>query len=349
MSELAPPEATPSTGTPTTPRRRRGLAIVLGAIRWLVLLGLVAAMAVLWQEVQSINSIKIAFGDRLDEVRTRLAETRAAQMPATELERRLTSLQTELEATRQQAKSTALQVDPVLELLRQGRPAWYRAEAIYLMQMANQALQLRGDATAALRALWLADKNLETLGDPRFLPVRETLAREMTALRALPTVDLPGISLQLSTLAHDVEHWPLLRHVPDHWSASPTAAVDPQAPSMWQQWLAVLRNLLEIRRAEGPVAALASPELERLQRLQTILQIQAARLALLQRDGKTFHSELDGALGSLQTYFDAQDPAVQSARQQMEALRNIQIDPQRPDLSSSLGQLRALEAEMVMP
>jgi uroporphyrin-3 C-methyltransferase len=322
---------------------------MLSAIRWLVLLGLVAAMAVLWQEVQSINSIKIAFGDRLDEVRTRLAETRAAQMPATELERRLTSLQTELEATREQAKSTALQVDPVLELLRQGRPAWYRAEAIYLMQMANQALQLRGDATAALRALWLADKNLETLGDPRFLPVRATLASEMTALRALPTVDLPGISLQLSALAHEVEHWPLLRHVPDHWSASPTSAVDSQAPSMWQQWLAVLRNLLEIRRAEGPIAALASPELERLQRLQTILQIQAARLALLQRDGKTFHSELEGALGSLQTYFDVQEPAVQSARQQMEALRNIQIDPQRPDLSGSLAQLRALEAEMVMP
>ena len=349
MSELAPPEATPSTGTPATPRRRRGLAIVLGAIRWLVLLGLVAAMAVLWQEIQSINSIKIAFGDRLDEVRTRLAETRAAQMPATELERRLTSLQTELEATRQQAKSTALQVNPVLELLRQGRPAWYRAEAIYLMQMANQALQLRGDATAALRALWLADKNLEILGDPRFLPVRETLAREMTALRALPTVDLPGISLQLSTLARAVEHWPLLRHVPDHWSASPTAAADSQAPSIWQQWLAVLRNLMEIRRAEGPIAALASPELERLQRLQTILQIQAARLALLQRDGNTFHSELDSALGSLQTYFDAKDPAVQSARQQLEALRNTQIDPQRPDLSGSLSQLRALEAEMVMP
>jgi len=349
MSELAPPEATPSAGTPATPRRRRGLAIVLGAVHWLVLLGLVAAVAVLWQEVQSINSIKIAFGDRLDEVRTRLAETRAAQMPATELERRLTTLQTELEATRQQARSTALQVGPVLELLRQGRPAWYRAEAIYLMQMANEALQLRGDATAALRALWLADKNLETLGDPRFLPVRETLAREMAALRALPTVDLPGISLQLSALAHEVEHWPLLRHVPDHWSASPTAAGDSQAPSMWQQWRAVLRNLLEIRRAEGPVAALASPELERLQRLQTILQIQAARLALLQRDGKTFHSELEGALGSLKTYFDTQDPAVQSARRQLEALQNIQIDPQRPDLSGSLAQMRALEAEMVMP
>lgn len=349
MSELAPPEAAPSTGTPLPPRRRRGLAIVLGAIRWLVLIGLAAAMAVLWQEVQSINSIKVAFGDRLDEVRTRLAETRAAQMPATELERRLTSLQTELDATRQQAKSTALQVDPVLELLRQGRPAWYRAEAIYLMQMANQALQLRGDATAALRALWLADKNLEILGDPRFLPVRETLAREMAALRALPTVDLPGISVQLSTLAREVEHWPLLRHVPDHWSASPTAAVDSQAPSMRQQWLTVLRNLMEIRRAEGPIAALASPELERLQRLQTILQIQAARLALLQRDGNTFHSELDSALGSLQTYFDAKDPAVQSARQQLESLRETQIDPRRPDLSGSLTQLRALEAEMVMP
>ncbi|MGB3134947.1 MAG: uroporphyrinogen-III C-methyltransferase [Candidatus Macondimonas sp.] len=349
MSELAPPEATPSAGTKATTRRRRGLAIVLGAVRWLVLLGLLAAMAVLWQEVQGINSVKIAFGDRLDEVRTRLAETRAAQMPATELERRLTSLQTELEATRQQAKSTALQVDPVLELLRQGRPAWYRAEAIYLMQMANQALQLRGDATSALRALWLADKNLETLGDPRFLPVRETLAREMAALRALPTVDLPGISLQLSALAHEVEHWLLLRHVPDHWSASTSTAVDSQAPSMWQQWLGVLRNLLEIRRAEGPVAALASPELERLQRLQTILQIQAARLALLQRDGKTFQSELEGALSSLQTYFDVQDPAVQSARQQLKALQNVQIDPQRPDLSGSLAQMRALEAEMVMP
>ena len=320
----------------------------MGVIRWLVLLSLVAATALLWREVQDINSIKQAFSDRLDEVRTRLAETRAAQIPATELERRLTSLKSELDATQQQAQSTAQRMDPVLELLRQGRPAWYRAEAIYLMQMANESLQLRGDATSALRALWLADKDLEILGDPRFLPVRETLAKEMGALRAMPAVDLPGISLQLSALAREVEHWPLLRHVPDHWSAQPAAPETPAA-SWGQQWLAALRHLLEIRRAEGPIAALASPELERLQRLQTILQIQAARLALLQRDGGTFHSELDSALGSLQTYFDTQDPAVQAARQQLAGLRERQIDPRRPDLSGSLTQLRALDAEMVMP
>jgi len=73
MSELAP-RRQPIHGDAAPPRDVGASPIVLGAIRWLVLLGLVAAMAVLWQEVQSINSIKIAFGDRLDEVRTRLAE-----------------------------------------------------------------------------------------------------------------------------------------------------------------------------------------------------------------------------------------------------------------------------------
>ena len=349
MSEPAP-MVSPPTGAEPVRRPSRIWAFLVRLIRLAILFGMIVAIALLWQQVDDINSIRAAFGDRLDEVRTRLAETRAAQMPATELERRLTVLQTELDSTQEQARATARQVEPVLELLRQGRPAWYRAEALYLMQMANQALQLRGDAPAALRALWLADKNLEVLGDPRFLPVRETLAREMAMLRALPTVDVPGISLQLSTLAAGVEQWPLRHHVPSHWAANPPQAEQASRPAeLWGQFLAAMRQLIEIRRNEEPIAALVSPELERLQRLHTILQLQAARLALLQRDADTFRRELDSALGSLSTYFDLADPEVRSAREQLEALREMPIDPKRPDLSGSLAQLRTLEAEMVMP
>ncbi len=154
-------------------------------------------------------------------------------------------------------------------------------------------------------------------------------------------------------------HWQsLVAHPMGGWRNLGELALPTLAPTRRLLWCGIGGSLLPAEtlvRAFGDAEAfrhwvpLASPELERLQRLQTILQIQAARLALLQRDGKTFHSELEGALGSLQTYFDAQDPAVQSARQQLETLRNIQIDPQRPDLSGSLAQLRALEAEMVMP
>lgn len=348
MSESAYPVAPSSGGRPVS-RSRRILGFMIRLLRAFLLVAMVVAIVVLFEQVKDINAIRAAFGDRLDEVRTRVAELRAGQMPATEVERRLTALQTELRATREQAQATAQQVDPVLELLRQGRPAWYRAEAMYLMQMANEALQLRGDAAAALRALWLADRNLETLGDPRLLTVRETLAREMADLRALPTVDVPGISLQLSTLAAGVEQWPLRHRVPRRWAPSGSDAPADPGDSMWQQWLTHLRRLVEIRRDEGPIAALASPELERLQRLQTILQFQAARIALLQRDAATFRAELDGALGSLTQFFDEADPAVRAARQQLGVLREMPIDPKRPDLSASLTQMRALEARMVMP
>lgn len=348
MSASAASEASASAAVRPISRLRRMLGFVGRLLRVAIVLAMIAAIGVLWEQVEDINGIRAVFGDRLDEVRTRVAELRASQMPATEVERRLTALQTELEATREQARATARQVDPVLDLLRQGRPAWYRAEAIYLMQMANQALQLRGDAAAALRALWLADRNLETLGDPRFLPVRETLAREMAELRALPMVDVPGISLQLSTLAGAVEHWPLRHRVPSRWQAREAGSSSASEP-FWKQFLGQLRRLVEIRRAEEPIAALASPELERLQRLQTILQFQAARIALLQRDAATFRAELDGALGSLTQFFDEADPAVRAAREQLAALREMPIDPKRPDLSGSLTQMRELEAQMVMP
>ena len=48
-------------------------------------------------------------------------------------------------------------------------------------------------------------------------------------------------------------------------------------------------------------------------------------------------------------FFDESDPAVRAARQQLVALREMPIDPKRPDLSASLTQMRALEAQMVMP
>lgn len=240
-------------------------------------------------------------------------------------------------------------------LVEGGRAAWLRSEAGYLLQMANQALQLRGDVTTSLRALKLADRSLELLADPRLLPVRAALAEEMVALRAVAIADIEGIALQLSSLSAQSEQWPLTRHVPGPFTHG-TREIPPnggEARSPWQRFvssvLATLHSIVVIRRHDEPIATLAAPEIERLQRLQTKIALESARLALLQRNQDSFREQIRSAIHAIDDYFATDQPPVQSALAQLEEMWAAPLAPELPNLTQSLTLLRDFEASMVTP
>ncbi len=91
----------------------------------------------------------------------------------------------------------------------EGRDAWIKAEAASLLVAANEEIEIRADPALALKALQQADARLKLLPDPRLIAVRQEIAREINALRAVPQADIEGMAVVLTSLAESVGRLPL--------------------------------------------------------------------------------------------------------------------------------------------
>ena len=69
-----------------------------------------------------------------------------------------------------------------------------------MLAIASQQLQLAGNVRAALLALQLAEARLARADRPQFLPVRRALARDIERLKALPALDVAGMSARIDGL-----------------------------------------------------------------------------------------------------------------------------------------------------
>ena len=76
--------------------------------------------------------------------------------------------------------------------------AWSRAEALFLLELAQRRLTLERDVDTAVIALESADARLAALRDPSFVLVRQQIARDLQALRAVRQPDVAGILVRLA-------------------------------------------------------------------------------------------------------------------------------------------------------
>ncbi len=83
------------------------------------------------------------------------------------------------------------------------------AEVEQMLLNAAQQLQLSANVRAALIAMQSADARLQRMGRPSLRDLRNTIARDMDRLRALPNVDITGINHQLAKLIAAVDELPL--------------------------------------------------------------------------------------------------------------------------------------------
>jgi uncharacterized protein HemX len=229
----------------------------------------------------------------------------------------------------------------------QGRDAWIKAEAASLLLAANDQVQLNADPGLALKALAAADARLKLLSDPRLIPVRQQIAREESALRAVPQADITGMAAMLTTLMESAGHFPLKRVAPDKYSPHNASVQTPAHATLWQRFKAglgrLLRDIFTVRRHNQPVEPLLMPQQDYFLRQNLELRLAAARAALLQRDSAAFLSSAQLAHTWLQTYFNGDDPGVKAALTELQQMRQQQINPPLPDVSGSLRLLRRLE------
>ncbi|HDZ16041.1 MAG TPA: hypothetical protein ENI26_01580 [Methylophaga aminisulfidivorans] len=219
---------------------------------------------------------------------------------------------------------------------------WALQEVKYLLDIANQRALLAHDVTGAIQALSIADKQLESIADYKLHPLRALIAEEIMSLQSLASLDVTGMAIQLQVMANHVNDL-RVKKGPEVTSASSddlavTASSDTPAwkqaiSDIWQQ----LRSMVVIRHEQTGEAAVLVPEQRYFLYQNLRLQLESARLALLNADESSYKHSLSTTIDWLNHYFTGQqrDAMVNTLTNLSETDITIAI----PDISGSLNWL----------
>ena len=354
----APAEATVVPGsvevggtTPPAPAPHRPAATVTRTLLAAVAaLAIVAALAVWLDGRRTMQALRADVATRLAGVDSAGKATAAAQVQAaTELrdaQAKIALLEARIaESQAQQAALEALYRD-----LSPSRDEIALTEIEQVLLVASQQLQLAGNVPSALTALQLAEAKLQRLDRPQFMPLRRALARDIDQLKALPFVDVAGMTLKLDQALAAIDKLPLAmdERLPSP-PPDPAVADDPSWRRLLREMWGEIRQLVRIEVADRAAAPLVPPAQTYFLRQNLRLRLLSARIALLGHDDATFKADLAAADDWVKQYFDTRAKPVQALQANLKQLAATPMGAAVPDLARSLEALRTLRLAQDRP
>jgi len=291
---------------------------------------------------------------RYDRLRNQIADLRGVH---DRLDGRLQSLAADLESSRANWRSelrglreVPAQVDELgrsVEELRtrteSPQRAWVRADALYLLELAERRLELEGDVQTAIVAAESADARLATLDDPGLREVRAKLGAEIAALRAVPLPNLADVMSRIDRLEDAVPGLPVIgMPVSEVRRARREPAAESTLQRAWRRVGQAARDLVTLRRIEPATARLVTQEEDLLRRQHLELLLFSARVAAMRPDGAAFGQSLRAAGAWIEQYFDAAHPEVAAAQAEVAALGEVNIDPDLPRVGEARRLLQSV-------
>jgi uroporphyrin-3 C-methyltransferase len=331
------PSATPgNVGDPA--RRRRWLTGALFAV-------LAAAIAAIGIDAQNRDrELRTEIAQRLTEQDAAVKATRAAAESAQDSLRDTQAKIALLESRLAESQTQQAALEALYRELAPSRDEWALTEVEQVLLLASQQLQLAGNVSAALAALQLADAKLQRLDRPQFVPLRRALARDMDRLKAVPFVDVQGLSLRLDQAIAAVDTLPLA--LEERLPAAPQEPPPKDEPG-WRRFLRDawqdLRQLVRIENLDQPEPPLLAPQQQFFLRENLKLRLLSARFDLLFHDQANFRADLAAADVWLKKYFDTRSKAVESLQVLLKELRATDMTTELPGLAGSLDAVRVLQ------
>ncbi|WP_338455692.1 uroporphyrinogen-III C-methyltransferase [Aeromonas veronii] len=222
----------------------------------------------------------------------------------------------------------------VLDLNDKRPNDWMLAESEYLVRMAGRKLWLEHDLVSAITLLGNADERIAALNDPSLMPVRKALAEDIAKLKGMPRIDREGLTLKLAALSDQIELLPLSTVSMPEAKAEPDQAVSTN-PDEWESnlkknWVKFTENFVTIRRRDGAVEALLSPQQEIFLRENLKTKLLQAQLSVYREQQALYEDSLDKAQRWLTQYFDTDNSATRYMQGEIDKLKGEQIQIDYP-------------------
>ena len=232
--------------------------------------------------------------------------------------------------------------------LSQNNPSdWLTHEAEYLIRIAARTMWLERDTKAAIGLLFDADARLKELNDPKFLPARQLIHQDITALKLIPELKTEDIILELMALNKQVESLILaMVYIPESNQAVENFELTENTAdwrdNLQKTWGKFLGEFITVSRRTASVEPLMSPQHQQNLRENLSLKIQLAQWAASQEMSSLYQQTLVETELWLNDYFDMQNPINQVFQQSLQALANQNISFVYPENLSSLQAMRAI-------
>jgi uroporphyrin-3 C-methyltransferase len=251
------------------------------------------------------------------------ASVSAVQGSVRSIEQRLSAVESGLISVAASSQNSSVELDV--------------AEIDFLLRAASERLHLFSDPVAADLALQAADVQMEALNDPMFLSVRQRIASSRQALAALPKIDRVQLSSQLTSLQENIAELPFRGEV----ESAPLPEL-PEDAGWWASFKHTLASLVTVKRRVPEDQSLLSLDDKDYLRQGLWLQIESTRLALMRNDSSVYIGSLNRVDDTVEQFFENGSSEVQALLLEVEALKQINIAPQMPDISGPWTQLRQL-------
>jgi len=230
---------------------------------------------------------------------------------------------------------------------------WILSEVDYLFSVARYRARFNRDVDGSIAALREADRLLARLG-PDTADERRGLRRAVDALVDVRQPDRGALAQRLTAVIDDVENWrirqPETRVQSQPMAGQPdadltsTEGIKTAADRAWEQFKSSLGSLVVVTRDDTP-AALVSPQESWFLQQNVQLQLQTARLALLEGETETWRASLEQADQWIAMHFNADDSGVRAARETLQSLKAASIRTEMPDMNELLPRINAQETD----
>jgi uroporphyrin-3 C-methyltransferase len=222
-------------------------------------------------------------------------------------------------------------------------------EARHLVSIASQQAQLNHNPTAAAAALEAANQRLSDAGDPALLKVRKSITDDIIALRNVTTPDMDAIALTLSKMEGSVDGLTLKFAEGEKATKEETPPAEADVSSVGGFFSKIwhdIKGLVTIRRNSAEQQTALLPPGQRFFLEQNLrLKLEAARVALLQRDTQAFRTSVATASQWLERYFDTSATDTANMITTLSSYKALELQPQLPDISTTLQALEKWQSE----
>jgi uroporphyrin-3 C-methyltransferase len=267
------------------------------------------------------------------------SQTNRQRSSARELDRRVDVL----EDVPKQVEELMLSLEQLRGRAEGPERAWSRAEAMFLLELAQRRLTLDHDVRTAIVALESADARLAALRDQSVAPVRQQIARELQALRSVKQPDTIGVVSRLASAEEQAAKLPIKGILATERRTTDFSTLpEGMFARAWAMARAALANLIVVRKVDDRAGSIVTAEEAQVRRQHLQLLLFAARSAVERQDATTYRASLAGARQWLGDYFELSSPGAQALLEQIQLLEPIDIDPQLPDISASARALQRL-------
>jgi len=324
--------------------RRPALRVMLIAL--LLVAGLWVDMRVQIADMRQETSRRLATADNLAKENRLLARQSQEALAAVQAKVSV------LEARLAEMQGQSLSLQAMSDELSSHRDERVLAEVVQAVTLAMQQLQFAGNVELALMALQDAEARLANVAQPRFAVLRNLLIRDIARLKSMPDADITGLAFKIESVAAVAGELPLaFEQRPQEAVPPATSAASPISSAIsgayWRGLVADLWNelhqLIRIERIERNAPVLLSPGQAVFLRENLRLRLLGARLALLQRDGKTFHEDLRQAQEMLERYVGQRAKPGAAALATVKALAATDVGLNLPSLNETLSAANGLK------